>query len=120
MALPWQTDSASCRSGYIRSYDPYLPTFWPARVPNQVLTEASYDTVMDTQQPLAARLAAFAQRVAWVRPLGAKGYTSQLNNMIANFGDMGVIEPRPGPGDPQFPPSLDVENLPKHTLEHWR
>jgi len=117
MALPWQTDSASCRSGYIKSYDPYLPTFWPARVPNQVLTEASYDTVMDTQQPLGARLAAFAQRVAWVRPLGSKGYTSQLNNMIANFGDMGVIEPRPGPGDPHFPPSLDVENLPKHTIE---
>jgi len=72
---------------------------------------------MDTQQPLGARLAAFAQRVAWVRPLGSKGYTSQLNNMIANFGDMGVIEPRPGPGDPHFPPSLDVENLPKHTIE---
>ena len=117
MALPWQTDSASCRSGYIKSYDPYLPTFWPARVPNQVLTEASYDIVMDTQQPLAARLAAFARRVAWVRPLGSHGYTSQLNNMIANFGDMGVIEQRPGPGDPQFPPSLDVENLPKHTVE---
>jgi L-Lysine epsilon oxidase N-terminal/L-lysine epsilon oxidase C-terminal domain len=117
MALPWQTDTASCRSGYIKSYDPYLPTFWPARVPNQVLTEASYDIVMDTQQPLEARLKAFAQRVAWVRPLGAKGYTSQLNNMIANFGDMGVVEPRPGPGDPHFPPSLDVENLPKHTIE---
>jgi hypothetical protein len=117
MALPWQTDTASCRSGYIKTYDPYLPTFWPARVPNQVLTEASYDIVMDTQQPLAARLAAFARRVAWVRPLGSKGYTSQLNNMIANFGDMGVVEPRPGPGDPQFPPSLDVEDLPKHTIE---
>jgi L-lysine epsilon oxidase C-terminal domain len=117
MALPWQTDSASCRSGYIKSYDPYLPTFWPARVPNQVLTEASYDIVLDPQQPLAARLAAFAQRVAWVRPLGSNGYTSQLNNMIANFGDMGVIEQRPGPGDSHFPPSLDVENLPKHTVE---
>jgi hypothetical protein len=117
MALPWQTDTASCRSGYIKSYDPYLPTFWPARVPNQVLTEASYDIVMDTQQPLAARLAAFARRVAWVRPLGSHGYTSQLNNMIANFGDMGVIEQRPGPGDSHFPPSLDVENLPKHTVQ---
>lgn len=117
MALPWQTDTASCRSGYIKTYDPYLPTFWPARVPNQVLTEANYNIVMDPQQPLANRLAAFAQRVAWVRPLGSNGYTSQINNMITNFWQMGVIEPRPGPGDAHFPPSLDVENLPKHTVE---
>jgi len=117
MALPWQTDTASCRSGYIKSYDPYLPTFWPARVPNQVLTEADYNVVMDSAQPLATRLTAFARRVAWVRPLGSRGYTSQLNNMIANFGDMGVIEERPGPGDPRFPSSLEVEDLPKHALE---
>ncbi len=117
MALPWQTDAASCRSGYIKTYDPYLPTFWPARVPNQVLAEANYNVVMDPQLPLANRLAAFAQRVAWIRPLGSNGYTSQLNNMIANFGQMGVIESRPGPGDSHFPPSLDVEDLPKHTLE---
>src|SRR5207248_10201689 len=38
MAVPWQTDTASCRSGYVRTYDPYVPSFWPARVPNQVLT----------------------------------------------------------------------------------
>src|SRR6266540_4881195 len=39
MAVPWQCDTASCRSGYDPDYDPYLPTFWPARVPNHVLTE---------------------------------------------------------------------------------
>jgi hypothetical protein len=27
MAVPWQTDTASCRSGYLTSYDPYVPTF---------------------------------------------------------------------------------------------
>jgi hypothetical protein len=37
MAVPWQTDSASCRSGYEAEYDPYIPTFWPSRVPNHVL-----------------------------------------------------------------------------------
>ena len=44
MAVPWQTDTASCRSGYYLGYgpryDPYVPTFWPARVPNQVLTRS--------------------------------------------------------------------------------
>jgi hypothetical protein len=28
-----------------------------------------------------------------------------------------VIEERPGPGDPRFPSSLEVEDLPKHALE---
>lgn len=42
MAVPWQTDTASCRSGYVPEYDPYLPTFWPHRVPNHVLTEILY------------------------------------------------------------------------------
>ena len=52
MAVPWQTDTASCRGGYDKSYDPYAPTFWPARVPNDVLTRESYATVMDDKRPL--------------------------------------------------------------------
>jgi hypothetical protein len=115
MAIPWQTDTASCKSGYQKAYDPYVPTFWPARVPNQVLTEANYDIVMDSGQPLGARLAAFANRAAWTRPLGSKSYTDQINNMIHHFGDMGVVEHRPGPGDPEFPSSMEVETLPPKT-----
>ncbi len=42
LAVPWQTDTASCRSGYEPEIDPYLPTFWAARVPNHVLTQESY------------------------------------------------------------------------------
>ena len=41
MAVPWQTDTSSCRSGYIPEYDPFLPTFWPARVPNPPFFSAS-------------------------------------------------------------------------------
>ena len=51
MAVPWQCDTASCRSGYDKTYDPYVPTFWPARVPNQVLTRQDYDIVMDVNAP---------------------------------------------------------------------
>jgi len=115
MAVPWQTDTASCRSGYIKAYDPYVPTFWPARVPNQVLTEKEYAIVIDSNQPLADRLAAFAKRAAWTRPLGSKSYLAQINNMIDHFGDMGVVEHRPGPNDQHFPSSMQVENLPVHT-----
>ena len=117
MAIPWQTDTASCRSGYNKTYDPYLPTFWPAHVPNQVVSKANYDKVMNKSLPLADRLAAFARRVFWTRTLQGGNYTSQMNSMISTFWEMGVVERREGPGDPQFPPSLGVEDLPQPTVE---
>ena len=111
MAVPWQTDTASCRSGYDKNYDPYVPSFWPARVPNQVLTKANYDIVMDTGKPLGERLAAFANRAAWIEPLGNTSYTDQINNMIHHFDHMGVVEVRDGPTDrTHFPATLEVED----------
>jgi len=113
MAIPWQTDTASCRSGYIKSYDPYLPTFWAAHVPNQVLTSENYEIVMDTNRPLGERLAAFANRAAWIRPLGSKSYTDQINNMVEHFSALGVVEVRPGPADRNnFPAEMEVEQRP--------
>jgi len=115
MAVPWQTDTASCRSGYVKTYDPYLPTFWPARVPNQVLARQNYDIVMDKNRPLGKRLAAFASRAAWIRPLGAKSYTDQINNMVRDFGKMGVVEVQDGPTDiKHFPSVMEVEQLEPH------
>ena len=95
MAVPWQTDTASCRSGYVKAYDPYVQSFWPARVPNQVLTEENYKIVMDENRPLGERLAAFANRAAWIRPLGSKSYTDQINNLVKDVSQMGVVENRP-------------------------
>jgi hypothetical protein len=116
MAVPWQTDTASCRSGYPPPYAPFLATFWPARVPNQVLTKENYDIVMDAKRPLGERLAAFAARASWLRPLGTKSYTDQINNFVANIGQMGVVEVRDGPQDqPNFPAVMEVENLPALT-----
>ncbi|HEY6236357.1 MAG TPA: LodA/GoxA family CTQ-dependent oxidase, partial [Candidatus Elarobacter sp.] len=48
MAVPWQTDTASCQSGY-EAGDSYLPSFWPSRVPNHVLTEEDYARVIDVK-----------------------------------------------------------------------
>ena len=62
MAVPWQADTASCRSGYQYGdtpVDPYLPTFWAARVPNHVMPEQSYERVLDTSLPLDERREAF-------------------------------------------------------------
>jgi hypothetical protein len=111
MAIPWQTDTASCRSGYVASYDPYVPTFWPARVPNQVMSEAQYEVVMDTSLQLGQRLQAFANRASWLEPLGLdKPYTHQINHMIAHFDELGVVESRAGlPNDANFPAMMQVQ-----------
>ncbi len=110
MAIPWQTDTASCRSGYDPQYDPYLPTFWPARVPNQVLSEENYRIVMNTKLSRAKRLAAFNERADWDRTLGV-GYEHQLENMVKHFDRQGIVEVRPGfANDPDFPPQMQVED----------
>lgn len=113
MAVPWQTDTASCRSGYQPSYDPYVPTFWPARVPNQVVSQQAYEKIIDTSLPREERLAAFAKRVSWLKPLGNVSYQDQINNLVADISIMGVVEVRAGVADdPDFPPVIEVEQLP--------
>ena len=114
MAVPWQCDTASCRSGYDNTYDAYVPTFWPARVPNQVLTLADYQAVMDEKRSLAERQAAFARRADWNAPLDlSASYVTQINTMIAHFDRMGAVESRPGPADGAFPAEIEVEDRPE-------
>jgi L-lysine epsilon oxidase-like protein len=112
MGLPWQADTAFCRSGYAKEYDPYIPTFWPARVPNQVLTEEAYAIVMDPTLPLDERLGAFAGRDLWTRAIDAfsRDTAKRMERMVQIFGEMGVVEPRDGPTDPAFPAALMVES----------
>ncbi len=112
MAVPWQVDTAGCRSGYERGYDPYLPSFWPARVPNQVLTAANYGIVMDTTRPIEERHDAFHSRRTWYHPLENRD-GNQMALMVTLFASMGVIEARPGPTDhAAFPSTIYVETLP--------
>ncbi|MEP3331999.1 LodA/GoxA family CTQ-dependent oxidase [Sedimentitalea sp.] len=113
MALPWQADTASCRSGYNRSYDPNLPTFWPVRVPNHVLTAENYAKVMTCDGSLSAeaRLEAFHERRIWYFPLQKYG-TDEMTSMVSHFGEMGVVERRKGPDDLSgVPDVLYVETL---------
>jgi hypothetical protein len=112
MAVPWQTDTASCRSGYYLGYgpryDPYVPTFWAARVPNHVLTHDDYEIVMDESRTMAERAAAFERRAFWFRWLTG-GYIEQINEMISSFGKLGVVQTMPGPPDDAFGSQLLVE-----------
>lgn len=114
MAVPWQTDTARCRSGYYLGfgprYDPYLPTFWPARVPNHVLTRADYDTAVDTTRPREERLTAFERRAVWDRFLPATDAVAQMNAMVKDFSKLGLIERHTGAtDDPDLPPTMLVE-----------
>jgi len=111
MAIPWQGDTAFCRSGYELEYDPYVPTFWPARVPNQVLTGEDYETVMNTDLPRETRIAAYNTREHWTRTLTGSVVESMLE-MVKHFGAMGIVEARPGfQNDPDFPETIYVESL---------
>jgi hypothetical protein len=113
MGLPWQADTGFCRSGYQTSYDPFVPTFWPARVPNQVLTEEAWEIVRDASRPREERLAAFTRRTLWVRWLNtAPTIAGQMERMVEIFGSMGVVEMREGvKDDPDLPLVMGVEAL---------
>jgi hypothetical protein len=117
MAIPWQADTASCRYAYNVGYDdpcdPYVPTFWPARVPNHVLSEESYKIVMDETKTRDERIAAFQKRAVWFRVLDGDSL-AQKNQMVHDFFKMGVIEVRDGiPDDPYFPAQILVESRPQ-------
>ncbi len=111
MGLPWQADTAFCQAGYNPEYDPYLPTFWPARVPNHVLTKTNYDIVVDPNQSREIRLAAFSARMRWNDPL--TGSTAeQMKAMVEKFGLMGLVEVREGvAGDKDFPEKMLVASF---------
>ncbi|MBX3229739.1 MAG: LodA/GoxA family CTQ-dependent oxidase [Labilithrix sp.] len=112
MAMPWHGDTIFCRSGYEPQYDPYLPTFWPARVPNHVLTAEDYATAMNTSLPREQRLAAFRNRASWVRRMTG-GPPAQMMQMVREWDLLGVVEARPGPAsDPDLPAQMFVESLP--------
>lgn len=113
MAIPWQTDTASCRDGYTSEYDPYLPTFWPARVPNNILNEERYEEAVDTNLSEETRIQAFNYRTEWLDNLPLDGaaptYTNQINSMVKYFDKLAVVQKRPGvTHDPNFPKEMQV------------
>jgi len=109
MAVPWHTDTASCQAGYTAAYEPFLPTFWPARVPNHVLREHEYQHLIDKNLPTEERLLAFQTRMSWPRSLPPV-YLDTIRAMVDHFDQLGVVERRDGPADlPEIPPDVYVE-----------
>ncbi len=119
MAVPWQTDTASC----LWAYDTFrtsasLPSFWPARVPNQVLAEKDYLAAVDPKLPLAQRQAAFARRRNWFRGFPVE---NDIADMVTGYHKLGLIEARPGATDGALlPAQMFVESRPALPLPEDR
>jgi hypothetical protein len=117
MAVPWQSDTASCGAGYPEDFptkSQLIPAFWPSRVPNTVLTEDSYRVVMNAKKPFRERWAAFFSRELWNLPLNPQGpWFPQMETMIDHFHELGIIERRKGPPGGEFPSVIYVQTLPR-------
>lgn len=90
LGVPWQTDEASCLSGYDTSTYLPLPSFWAARVPNQILSEDSYARMEDPDVNIAQRIKHFDYRQDWLRDFGVK-YQKKINLMISEWHELGII-----------------------------
>lgn len=126
MAAPWQTDTASCRSGYERAdklgprYSPYLPTFWPAQVPNHVLKETDFRIVNDPHVDVRTREQAFERRAVWLRGLNLDDpdLNKQRQKMVTDWYKFGIVEVRDYTvGDGRFPDKIQVESTPEPPLD---
>jgi hypothetical protein len=98
MGVPWQTDEASCLSGYDIATYLRLPSFWAARVPNQVMSELAYRRVRDPRLPFGQRLKHFNYRQEWLRYFGPS-YQQRINQNVAQWDKVGIITQQEGPPD---------------------
>ena len=97
LGVPWQTDEASCLSGYDPSTYLPLPSFWAARVPNQVLSMDSFKRLSHDDVPTGQRLKHFDYRQDWLRDFGTS-YTTKINSMIAKWHYLGIVTQQESPG----------------------
>jgi L-Lysine epsilon oxidase N-terminal/L-lysine epsilon oxidase C-terminal domain len=95
MAVPWQTDTSSCLYAYTGwQENVFLPTFWPVRVPNNVLTKEQFDVITDAKRPYAERFDAFdyRNRQYWLRYLPPReNYEASINAFVKEFNEAGVV-----------------------------
>ncbi|MBT2286073.1 LodA/GoxA family CTQ-dependent oxidase [Paenibacillus polymyxa] len=119
MAVPWQTDTASCLSSYKMYTGEYLPTFWPARVPNDVMTEEQYERMMDKSASIPERLGALNPRIRprWLRdivyndkiPPATLEFEVAIKKFTEQWSKIGIVVQRDGPSEDLFPNTLWVE-----------
>jgi hypothetical protein len=114
MALPWQADAFGCGSGYEPRVNPHLPTFWPARVPNHVLTERTYKKMLGFYLGDTQRLKYFSHRQEWLRHLSTMSLEEKLAEFIKEWASLGILTrmsmPQ-GTGDLPSEVFVEIKNL---------
>lgn len=112
LGVPWQTDEASCLAGYDTSTYLPLPSFWAARVPNDVLSLQGFTQATDARLSGVQRLKNFARRQFWLRDIQGASSNERRNNMVKDWSLMGIVaEHQAPPGDraPGLPERYWVE-----------
>jgi L-lysine epsilon oxidase-like protein len=112
LGVPWQTDGASCNSAGDYSPSTFLsmPTFWGARVPDQVMSFENYSMAATigkkgNEDQFAKYLMA---RSDWLRDVRGFDYYTRIAHMVEEWWQLGmVLAVKNPPAD--FPDGLRVE-----------
>ena len=121
MGVPWQTDEASCNSS--ADYSPWtflsMPTYWGARVPDQVFAAANYDraAALDPKRSLVQAHKHFMLRVDWLRDVRETGYDERIAKMVEKWWELGMVLPVPDP-PAHLPPDTRVEQGRREDRRH--
>ncbi len=96
MAVPWQADFYECTSDQKN----FIPAWWPAQRPNQVLTEETYKKLLAEKDPEVQQLL-FSKREEWSRGVGrTTGQIYEEDNgkdeMITMWSQLGFITNKKG------------------------
>jgi hypothetical protein len=87
-----------------------MPTFWGARVPDQVLAAANYERAadLDPSTSLIQAQKHFMSRVDWLRDVRGADYYGRIANMVEEWWELGMVLPVPDP-PAHLPPGTRVE-----------
>ncbi len=110
LGIPWQTDEASCLSGYDASSYLPVPSFWAARVPNQVLSEQAFRQANDPRLPYPQRLKNAGYRQFWLRDLAGSSYQQRINNMVKEWSLLGIVTEQSAPDGVEPEPGLPTRS----------
>lgn len=110
MSVPWQIDTAQCGAGYDGRLNSYLPTLWPARVPNHVIASRAYEALMDSSLPGPERFKLLNMREDWMRDFSdMDGSFPRALGFLESWSKVGLVVAKASPDGPGFPPEIFVE-----------
>ncbi|PVZ71508.1 CTQ-dependent glycine oxidase GoxA [Pelagibaculum spongiae] len=96
MGVPWQSDAFSCQTVRYENDFPIV-SWWPAKIPIDVLPHSYYEQLLRSDLSEAERIAFANARQSWSRGVAGIGYhaeasyTDGLNNMVKLWSKMGVL-----------------------------